>query len=79
MQYTPASQLRTAAIAALQPVFVGTTVRVGDSVPGHDPEVRNQTAVCTAVSLLEDFESDIVLTLAIPGYGPADILLEELL
>ena len=78
MQFTSQADLRAQAVAALQPVFVGQTIKTGSEVRGHDTEVANQVAVCTSVSLLETEESDILLTLAIPGYGPADILLEEL-
>jgi acyl dehydratase len=78
MQFTSQANLRAQAIAALQPVFVGQTVKTGSEIMGHDQEVQDQVAICTAVSLLEEMESDILLTLDIPGYGPANILLEEL-
>ena len=78
MQFASQANLRAQAIAALQPIFVGRTVKTGPVILGHDDEVANQVALVTAVSLLEEFESDILLTLDIPGYGPANILLEEL-
>lgn len=78
MQFTSQANLRAQAIAALQPIFVGQTVKTGNEIQGHDAATQNQLAVCTGVSLLEESESDILLTLDIPGYGRAGILLEEL-
>jgi hypothetical protein len=78
MSFTSQASLRHLAVAALKPVFVGQVVKTGNEIMGHDSEVANQVAVCTAVSLLEEMESDILLTLDIPGYGSANVLLEEL-
>ena len=78
MQFTSQANLRLRAIAALQPIFVGQVVKTGPEIQGHDAEVANQVALCTGVSLLEESESYIILTLNIPGYGRAGILLEEL-
>jgi hypothetical protein len=78
MQFTSQAHLRARAIAALQPIFLGQVVKTGPEILGHDPEVQNQVAPVIGVSLLEENESDIFLTLDIPGYGPAGICLEEL-
>ena len=78
MQFTSQANLRAQAIAALRPVFLGQVVKTGPEILGHDPEVTNQIASVIDVSLLEENESDIFLTLDIPGYGKAGICLEEL-
>ena len=78
MKFTAQADLRPLAIAALRPVFLGQVVKTGPEILGHDQEVQNQIATVIDVSLLEENESGIFLTLDIPGYGPAGICLEEL-